>query len=163
MLALYHPQLQDPLKSAVRRGSLIQTRQRRPGASAVTALTPCTPYLVPPGLDIHILQVKPPQLRPGQTAVPLLLVHGWPGSVYEFYRMIPLLTEPAKHGLDPSITFEVTCPSIPGYGFSEAPHKKGTRGRSSFRGRRPPGVLAPITPLPGTAVLEKADGHCNIR
>ncbi|XP_066451342.1 epoxide hydrolase 1-like [Eleutherodactylus coqui] len=77
------------------------------------------------GLDVHFLHVKPPHLQPGQKAVPLLMVHGWPGSVYEFYRIIPLLTEPGKHGLDPSVTFEVICPSIPGYGFSEAPHKKG--------------------------------------
>ncbi|XP_056424653.1 epoxide hydrolase 1-like [Hyla sarda] len=77
------------------------------------------------GLDVHFVHVKPPHLKPGQKAVPLLLVHGWPGSFYEFYRIIPLLTEPGNHGLDPSITFEVICPSIPGYGFSEAPHKKG--------------------------------------
>ncbi|KAG8541567.1 hypothetical protein GDO81_028687 [Engystomops pustulosus] len=77
------------------------------------------------GLDVHFVHVKPPHLPPGQKAVPLLLVHGWPGSFYEFYRIIPLLTEPGKHGLDPKVTFEVICPSIPGYGFSEAPHKQG--------------------------------------
>lgn len=49
-----------------------------------------------------------------------MLVHGWPGSVYEFYRILPLLTD----SLD-SLAFEVICPSIPGYGFSEAPHKQG--------------------------------------
>ncbi|XP_069810812.1 epoxide hydrolase 1-like [Dendropsophus ebraccatus] len=77
------------------------------------------------GLDIHFVHVKPPHLQPGQKAIPLLLVHGWPGSFYEFYRIIPLLTEPGRHGLDPSFIFEVICPSIPGYGFSEASHKKG--------------------------------------
>jgi len=50
------------------------------------------------------------------------MVHGWPGSFYEFYGIIPLLTEPASPD---DIAFEVICPSIPGYGFSEAPHKKG--------------------------------------
>lgn len=49
-----------------------------------------------------------------------MLVHGWPGSVYEFYRILPLLTD----SLD-SLAFEVICPSIPGYGFSEAPRKQG--------------------------------------
>ncbi|XP_040207696.1 epoxide hydrolase 1-like isoform X2 [Rana temporaria] len=77
------------------------------------------------GLNVHFIHVKPPNLPAGQKAIPLLMIHGWPGSFYEFYRIIPLLTEPGKHGLDPNFTFEVICPSIPGYGFSEAPHKKG--------------------------------------
>ncbi|CAI9567723.1 unnamed protein product [Staurois parvus] len=85
------------------------------------------------GLNIHFIHVKPPNLPAGQKAIPLLMVHGWPGSFYEFYRIIPLLTEPGKHGLDPSFTFEVICPSIPGYGFSEAPHKKGFNGISAAR------------------------------
>lgn len=66
--------------------------------------------------------MRPKNLPEGVTAVPLLMVHGWPGSFYEFYRMIPLLTEPSNPD---DIVFEVVCPSIPGYGFSEAPHKKG--------------------------------------
>ncbi|XP_018429512.1 PREDICTED: epoxide hydrolase 1-like [Nanorana parkeri] len=78
-----------------------------------------------PRLNVHFIHVKPPNLPAGQKAIPLLMVHGWPGSFYEFYGIIPLLTEPGKHGLDPNFTFEVICPSIPGYGFSEAPHKKG--------------------------------------
>ncbi|XP_053568690.1 epoxide hydrolase 1 [Bombina bombina] len=77
------------------------------------------------GLDVHFVHVKPTNLAPGQKSLPLLMIHGWPGSFYEFYRIIPLLTEPAKHGLNPNIVFEVICPSIPGYGFSEASHKKG--------------------------------------
>ncbi|XP_063300202.1 epoxide hydrolase 1-like [Pelobates fuscus] len=77
------------------------------------------------GLEVHFMHVKPPNLAPGQKALPLLMVHGWPGSIYEFYRILPLLTEPAKHGLNPDPVFEVICPSIPGYGFSEAPHKEG--------------------------------------
>lgn len=77
------------------------------------------------GLNVHFIHVKPPNLPAGQKAIPLLMVHGWPGSFFEFYRIIPFLTEPGKHGLDPNFTFEVICPSIPGYGFSEAPHKKG--------------------------------------
>ncbi|NXA87495.1 HYEP hydrolase, partial [Melanocharis versteri] len=77
------------------------------------------------GIDIHFIHVKPSYVPHGQTVQPLLMVHGWPGSFYEFYKIIPLLTEPAKHGLNEGdVVFEVICPSIPGYGFSEAPHKK---------------------------------------
>jgi len=66
--------------------------------------------------------VKPEKVPEGSAAIPLVMVHGWPGSFYEFYGLIPLLTEPE----DPQdLVFEVVCPSIPGYGFSEAPHKKG--------------------------------------
>ena len=54
------------------------------------------------------------------------MTHGWPGSVWEFYKIIPLLTDPVKHGGRESDAFEVICPSIPGYGFSEAPHQTGT-------------------------------------
>uniref|UniRef100_A0A667YA24 Epoxide hydrolase n=1 Tax=Myripristis murdjan TaxID=586833 RepID=A0A667YA24_9TELE len=71
------------------------------------------------GLDVHFIHVRPPH-REGQRVLPLMLVHGWPGSFYEFYRILPLLTE-TQDGL----AFEVICPSIPGYGFSEAPHKQG--------------------------------------
>lgn len=66
--------------------------------------------------------MKPKKLPEGTNAVPLIMVHGWPGSFYEFYGLIPLLTEPS----DPDdLVFEVVCPSIPGYGFSGAPRKKG--------------------------------------
>lgn len=81
--------------------------------------------LSPPGLDIHFIHVKPPQLSAGRTPKPLLMVHGWPGSFYEFYKIIPLLTDPKNHGLSDEHVFEVICPSIPGYGFSEASSKKG--------------------------------------
>lgn len=74
------------------------------------------------GIDIHYVHVKPKNLLEGTRAVPLMMVHGWPGSFYEFYGIIPLLTEPSNPD---DITFEVICPSIPGYGFSEASHKKG--------------------------------------
>ncbi|NXF04739.1 HYEP hydrolase, partial [Smithornis capensis] len=78
------------------------------------------------GIDIHFIHVKPPYVPHGRAVQPLLMIHGWPGSFYEFYKIIPLLTEPARHGLNESdVVFEVICPSIPGYGFSEAPHKEG--------------------------------------
>ncbi|MEE6473742.1 hypothetical protein FKM82_010158 [Ascaphus truei] len=77
------------------------------------------------GIDIHFVHVKPVNLPAGRTAKPIIMVHGWPGSFYEFYKMIPLLTDPASHGLSDEHVFEVICPSIPGYGFSEASHKQG--------------------------------------
>ncbi|XP_069017786.1 epoxide hydrolase 1 [Embiotoca jacksoni] len=74
------------------------------------------------GIDVHYVHVKPKKVPEGTSAVPLIAVHGWPGSFYEFYGLIPLLTDPS----DPEeLVFEVVCPSIPGYGFSGAPHKKG--------------------------------------
>ncbi|XP_069810348.1 epoxide hydrolase 1 isoform X2 [Dendropsophus ebraccatus] len=77
------------------------------------------------GINIHFLHVKPKNLPAGRKAKPLIMVHGWPGSFYEFYKIIPLLTDPASHGLSDEHIFEVICPSIPGYGFSEASHKQG--------------------------------------
>ncbi|NWS55014.1 HYEP hydrolase, partial [Chunga burmeisteri] len=78
------------------------------------------------GIDIHFIHVKPSYVPHGRAVRPLLMVHGWPGSFYEFYKIIPLLTEPARHSLNEGdVVFEVICPSIPGYGFSEAPHQKG--------------------------------------
>ncbi|KAM3861293.1 epoxide hydrolase 1 [Diretmus argenteus] len=74
------------------------------------------------GIDVHYVHVKPKNLPEGTSVVPLIMVHGWPGSFYEFYGMIPLLTEPSDQH---ELVFEVVCPSIPGYGYSEAPYKKG--------------------------------------
>jgi juvenile hormone epoxide hydrolase len=73
------------------------------------------------GLRIHYIHVKPS--NPGGLKVlPLLLLHGWPGSVREFYGLIPLLTKP-RAGQD--FVFEVIVPSLPGYGFSEAAVRPG--------------------------------------
>ncbi|XP_054432628.1 epoxide hydrolase 1 [Pteronotus mesoamericanus] len=85
------------------------------------------------GLDIHFIHVKPPQLPPGRTPKPLLMVHGWPGCFYEFYKIIPLLTDPKNHGLSDEHIFEVICPSIPGYGYSEAASKKGLNSVATAR------------------------------
>nr|KAF6279760.1 epoxide hydrolase 1 [Myotis myotis] len=85
------------------------------------------------GLDIHFIHVKPPQLPAGRTAKPLLMVHGWPGCFFEFYNIIPLLTDPKSHGLSDEHVFEVICPSIPGYGYSEASSKKGLNSVATAR------------------------------
>ncbi|XP_030011801.1 epoxide hydrolase 1 [Sphaeramia orbicularis] len=79
------------------------------------------------GLDVHFIHVRPPH-RENQKVLPLMLVHGWPGCFYEFYKIIPLLTENQD-----GVAFEIICPSIPGYGFSEAPHKQGFDSLSAAR------------------------------
>lgn len=94
-------------------------------ASPATRPVPSPDCALSPGLDIHFIHVKPPQLPSGRTPKPLLMVHGWPGSFYEFYKIIPLLTDPKSHGLSDEHIFEVICPSIPGYSFSQASSKKG--------------------------------------
>ncbi|XP_070533911.1 epoxide hydrolase 1-like isoform X2 [Ptychodera flava] len=76
------------------------------------------------GLDVHFVHVKPKVEDPSKVR-PLLMVHGWPGSFYEFYKILPMLTDPLNHGGSEDDVFEVILPSIPGYGFSEAPHKQG--------------------------------------
>jgi pimeloyl-ACP methyl ester carboxylesterase len=58
-------------------------------------------------------------------AFPLLLTHGWPGSVVEFVDVIPRLTDPEAHGGSDADAFHVIVPSLPGYGFSEAPRTAG--------------------------------------
>ncbi|XP_041644706.1 epoxide hydrolase 1-like [Cheilinus undulatus] len=79
------------------------------------------------GLDVHFIHVRPQQ-RANQRVLPLMLVHGWPGSFYEFYKILPLLTERQD-----DVVFEVVCPSIPGYGYSEAPHKQGFNSLAAAR------------------------------
>jgi microsomal epoxide hydrolase len=76
------------------------------------------------GLDVHFLRVKPPKNKYVNVR-PLLLVHGWPGSVFEFYKILPMLVDPKSLNIDSQLAFEVVSPSIPGYGWSEAPKKKG--------------------------------------
>ncbi|MBF6214874.1 epoxide hydrolase [Nocardia puris] len=66
------------------------------------------------GQNIHFLHVRSPE--PG--ALPLLLTHGWPGSIVEFLDMIGPLTDPRAHGGDPADAFHVVIPSLPGFGFS---------------------------------------------
>jgi pimeloyl-ACP methyl ester carboxylesterase len=55
----------------------------------------------------------------GPNPTPLLLVHGWPDSFFRFYKIIPMLTDPASFGGDPADAFDVIVPSLPGFGFSD--------------------------------------------
>jgi pimeloyl-ACP methyl ester carboxylesterase len=66
------------------------------------------------GQHIHFLHVK----SKAANSIPLLLLHGWPSSIYEFIDVIGPLTDPATHGLDPAVSFDLVIPSLPGYGFS---------------------------------------------
>ena len=56
----------------------------------------------------------------GPTPLPLVLLHGWPGSYAEMYKIAPMLADPAAHGGDPADAFDVIVPSLPGHGLSEA-------------------------------------------
>jgi microsomal epoxide hydrolase len=69
------------------------------------------------GIDLHFLHVP----GKGPKPLPLLLSHGWPGSVFEFLEIIPRLTDPARFGGDPADAFTVVAPSLPGYGLSFRP------------------------------------------
>src|SRR5947209_14749914 len=66
------------------------------------------------GASVHFLHVRSAEPE----ATPLLLLHGWPGSIVEFLDVIGPLTDPAAHGGDPADAFHVVAPSLPGYGFS---------------------------------------------
>jgi microsomal epoxide hydrolase len=70
------------------------------------------------------------QRSPHPHAVPLLITHGWPGSIAEFEGIIDRLTVPERFGGDPADAFHVVCPSIPGYGFSQAPTEPGFQPRA---------------------------------
>jgi microsomal epoxide hydrolase len=69
------------------------------------------------GIDLHFLHVP----GTGPAPCPLLLLHGWPGSVFEFLELIPRLTDPARFGGDLADAFTVVAPSLPGYGPSFKP------------------------------------------
>ena len=69
------------------------------------------------GLGIHFLHVRSPHVD----AMPLVLTHGWPGSVVEFLEVIGPLTDPTAHGGDAADAFHVVVPSLPGYAFSDKP------------------------------------------
>jgi pimeloyl-ACP methyl ester carboxylesterase len=71
-------------------------------------------------VGVHYLHVP----GVGPNPYPLLLMHGWPGSVYEFIDIIPRLTDPARFGGDPRDAFTVIAPSLPGYGLSFKPGQK---------------------------------------
>ena len=73
------------------------------------------------GLGIHFIHARSPH----PDAMPLVITHGWPGSIVEFQKVIGPLTDPTAHGGDAADAFHVICPSLPGYGFSDKPTAPG--------------------------------------
>ncbi len=73
------------------------------------------------GTKVHFIHVH----GKGPKSTPLIITHGWPSTFFEMYKIIPMLVDPAAHGGDPADAFDVVAPSLPGYGFSEAPRARG--------------------------------------
>jgi pimeloyl-ACP methyl ester carboxylesterase len=73
------------------------------------------------GLGIHFIHARSPH----PDAMPLVMTHGWPGSIVEFQKVIGPLTDPTAHGGEAADAFHVVCPSLPGYGFSDKPTTTG--------------------------------------
>ena len=71
-------------------------------------------------IDVHFLHCE----GKGKKNIPLLLMHGWPGSVFEFLDIIPILTNPKSFGIESDIAFTVIAPSLPGFGLSFEPFQK---------------------------------------
>lgn len=79
-----------------------------------------TPFIF--SLDIHYIHAQPTGLTQNKKVIPILLLHGWPGSIREFYDFIPLLMKPNDKL---NVVFEVIAPSLPGYGWSDAARRTG--------------------------------------
>ncbi|MCY4578774.1 MAG: epoxide hydrolase [Chloroflexi bacterium] len=73
------------------------------------------------GLGIHFIHER----GNGPNPMPLVITHGWPGTFFEMYKLIPLLTDPASHGGDSADSFDVVAPSLPGFGFSDYAQERG--------------------------------------
>ena len=86
------------------------------------------------GLDIHFIH----QRSKNPNAMPIAITHGWPGSIVEFTKIIPLLTDPAAHGGNASDAFHVVAISLPGFGFSGKPVERG------YGPERMAGILAQL-------------------
>ncbi len=74
------------------------------------------------GIDIHFIHIKSPH----KEAKPLIISHGWPGSIVEFHKIINPLIDPVSHGGKAEDAFHLVCPTLPGYGFSGKPSQPGT-------------------------------------
>lgn len=72
-------------------------------------------------LDFHFLHIR----SPNENALPLVMTHGWPGSIIEFSKVIGPLTDPASHGGSDDDAFHLVCPTMPGFGFSGKPSEPG--------------------------------------
>jgi pimeloyl-ACP methyl ester carboxylesterase len=91
----------------------------RAGAARLNALPQYTTRI--DGEDIHFIHVRSPH----ENALPLIITHGWPGSVIELLEVVGPLTDPAAHGGSAQDAFHLVIPSLPGYGFSAEPAETG--------------------------------------
>jgi pimeloyl-ACP methyl ester carboxylesterase len=73
------------------------------------------------GQNVHFLHVRSPE----PDALPLIMTHGWPGSVVEYLNVIEPLTDPRRHRANPGLAFDLVIPSVPGYGFSGPTTERG--------------------------------------
>lgn len=73
------------------------------------------------GIGVHFVHVR----GRGPNPLPLVITHGWPSSFFQMYKILPLLTDPARYGGDTADAFDVIVPSLPGYGFSDRPRERG--------------------------------------
>jgi len=108
--------------TAFMREAIAHWRERFDWRAQEARLNAFPQYTVPiDGIDLHFLHVPGVRAPGGPEPLPLLLSHGWPGSVLEFLDLIPRLVDPARFGGDPADAFTVVAPSLPGYGLSYAP------------------------------------------
>lgn len=73
------------------------------------------------GLDIHFIHER----GQGPNPMPLIMTHGWPSCFFEMTKILPLLTDPGRHGGDPADAFDMIVPSLPGFGFSDPATARG--------------------------------------
>ncbi len=100
------------------KGLLDYWRDRFDWRAQEAKLNPFRQFTVPlAGIDLHFIHEQ----GKGPNPMPLLLSHGWPGSIVEFHKILPMLTDPARFGGDPADAFTVVAPSLPGYAFSFKP------------------------------------------
>ncbi|MBI2205564.1 MAG: alpha/beta fold hydrolase [Candidatus Rokubacteria bacterium] len=105
---------------AFMRGLVEHWRTRYDWRAAEAILNAFPQFTAPvAGIDVHFIHAP----GVGPKPMPLLLSHGWPGSVWEFHKIIPMLTDPARFGGSPADAFTVVAPSLPGYGFSFRPNQ----------------------------------------
>ena len=88
------------------------------------------------GLDVHFIHVKSRH----ENALPLIVSHGWPGSVIEQLKIIEPLTNPTEHGGNALDAFDVVIPSLPGYGFSGKPAATGWGDRTWMKWMSSPSI-----------------------
>jgi hypothetical protein len=112
------------LQLAVRRGArpLLGRPSTTGGAGAIARLNALPQFKTEiDGLNIHFIHVKSAH----ENALPLIMTHGWPGSIIELLETIGPLTDPTAHGGRAEDAFHLVLPSIPGYGFSDEPTELG--------------------------------------